>query len=64
MVRVELRSYGPEVNLFVDHTQIVQLECLQSGMWEPHNLFGRMRTFERELQGLFSERSGRVHGMG
>lgn len=24
-----VKNYGPEVNLFVDHSQIVQLECLQ-----------------------------------
>ena len=28
-----IRNYGPEVNLFVDHSQIVQLECLRSGIW-------------------------------
>ena len=26
-----VKNYGPEVNLFVDHSQIVQLECLRSG---------------------------------
>src|SRR5262249_14023350 len=26
-------NYGPEVNLFVDHSQVVQLECLRSGVW-------------------------------
>jgi phosphosulfolactate synthase (CoM biosynthesis protein A) len=25
-----VESYGPDVNLFVDHSQIVQLECLRS----------------------------------
>jgi len=28
-----VKNYGPEVNLFVDHSQIVQLECLRSGIW-------------------------------
>lgn len=28
-----IRNYGPKVNLFVDHSQIVQLECLRSGIW-------------------------------
>jgi phosphosulfolactate synthase (CoM biosynthesis protein A) len=27
-----IKNYGPEVNLFVDHSQIVQLECLRSGI--------------------------------
>ena len=26
-----IKKYGAEVNLFVDHSQIVQLECLRSG---------------------------------
>ena len=26
-----VKNYGPEVNLFVDHSQIVQLECLRRG---------------------------------
>ncbi|HYB00130.1 MAG TPA: phosphosulfolactate synthase, partial [Ktedonobacteraceae bacterium] len=26
-----IKNYGPEVNVFVDHSQIVQLECLRSG---------------------------------
>ena len=32
-----IKNYGPEVNLFVDHSQIVQLECLRlvSGDEEP-----------------------------
>lgn len=35
-----LKQYGPEVNLFVDHSQIVQLECLRSGLW------GRVLTYK------------------
>jgi phosphosulfolactate synthase (CoM biosynthesis protein A) len=27
-----VKNYGPAVNLFVDHSQIVQLECLRSGI--------------------------------
>lgn len=41
-----VQNYGPEVNLFVDHSQIVQLECLRSGIWGPHDLFGRVQTFK------------------
>jgi len=41
-----IQNYGPEVNLFVDHSQIVQLECLRSGLWGPHDLFGRVHTFK------------------
>jgi hypothetical protein len=28
-----VKTYGPEVNLFVDHSQIVQLEALRAGLW-------------------------------
>jgi phosphosulfolactate synthase (CoM biosynthesis protein A) len=41
-----VKSYGPEVNLFVDHSQIVQLECLRSGIWGTASLWGRVLTFK------------------
>lgn len=41
-----VKNYGPEVNLFVDHSQIVQLECLRSGFWGTHDLWGRVVTFK------------------
>jgi (2R)-phospho-3-sulfolactate synthase (ComA) len=28
-----IQNHGAEVNLFVDHSQIVQLECLRSRIW-------------------------------
>jgi phosphosulfolactate synthase (CoM biosynthesis protein A) len=39
-----VKTYGPEVNLFVDHSQIVQLECLRSGIWGTKDLWGRVLT--------------------
>src|ERR1041384_6551433 len=33
-----IKNYGAEVNLFVDHSQIVQLECLRSGLWGTKSL--------------------------
>jgi phosphosulfolactate synthase (CoM biosynthesis protein A) len=39
-----IKSYGPEVNLFVDHSQIVQLECLRSGIWGTKSTWGRILT--------------------
>jgi phosphosulfolactate synthase (CoM biosynthesis protein A) len=39
-----IKNYGPEVNLFVDHSQIVQLECLRSGLWGTKDLWGRVIT--------------------
>jgi phosphosulfolactate synthase (CoM biosynthesis protein A) len=41
-----VQNYGPEVNLFVDHSQIVHLECLRSGIWGTKSLWGRVLTFE------------------
>jgi phosphosulfolactate synthase (CoM biosynthesis protein A) len=41
-----VKNYGPEVNLFVDHSQIVQLECLRSGIWGTANLWGRVLTYK------------------
>jgi phosphosulfolactate synthase (CoM biosynthesis protein A) len=39
-----IKNYGPEVNLFVDHSQIVQLETLRRGIWGTKNLWGRVLT--------------------
>ena len=41
-----LKNYGPEVNLFVDHSQIVQIECLRSGIWGTKSLWGRVKTYK------------------
>jgi phosphosulfolactate synthase (CoM biosynthesis protein A) len=41
-----IKSYGPEVNLFVDHSQIVQLECLRSGIWGTKSLWGRVLSYK------------------
>jgi phosphosulfolactate synthase (CoM biosynthesis protein A) len=37
-----VKTFGPEVNLFVDHSQIVQLECLRSGIWGTSEDWGRV----------------------
>src|SRR5512139_347864 len=41
-----IKNYGSEVNLFVDHSQIVQLECLRSGVWGTKSLWGRVLTYK------------------
>jgi phosphosulfolactate synthase (CoM biosynthesis protein A) len=41
-----VKNYGPDVNLFVDHSQIVQLECLRQGIWGTKSLWGRVVTYE------------------
>jgi phosphosulfolactate synthase (CoM biosynthesis protein A) len=40
-----VKHYGPEVNLFVDHSQIVELECLREGIWGTASLWGRVVTY-------------------
>jgi phosphosulfolactate synthase (CoM biosynthesis protein A) len=42
-----IKNYGAEVNLFVDHSQIVQLECQRSGIWGTQSLWGRVVTYKR-----------------
>ena len=41
-----IKNYGPEVNLFVDHSQIVQLECLRAGIWGTADVWGRILTYK------------------
>ncbi len=41
-----IKNYGNEVNLFVDHSQIVQLECLRSGIWGTKSTWGRIITYK------------------
>jgi phosphosulfolactate synthase (CoM biosynthesis protein A) len=41
-----VKNYDPEVNLFVDHSQIVQLETLRAGLWGTQDLWGRVLTFK------------------
>ncbi|MGH9772258.1 MAG: phosphosulfolactate synthase [Candidatus Acidiferrales bacterium] len=43
-----IKNYGPEVNLFVDHSQIVQLECVRSGIWGTTDIWGRILTYKDE----------------
>jgi len=40
-----IKNYGPDVNLFVDHSQIVQLQCLRSGIWGTKSSWGRIAGF-------------------
>ena len=40
-----VKTYGPEVNLFVDHSQIVQLECLRAGIWGTEDTWGRILRY-------------------
>jgi phosphosulfolactate synthase (CoM biosynthesis protein A) len=41
-----IKNYGPDVNLFVDHSQIVQLEAVRSGIWGTNSIWGRIVTYK------------------
>ncbi len=41
-----IKNYGPEVNLFVDHSQIILLESLRSGIWGTKDVWGRILTYK------------------
>jgi phosphosulfolactate synthase (CoM biosynthesis protein A) len=36
-----IKNFGPNVNLFVDNSQIVELECMRSGLWGKATTWGR-----------------------
>jgi phosphosulfolactate synthase (CoM biosynthesis protein A) len=54
-----IKNYGPDVNLFVDHSQIVQLEALRRGIWGTKDLWGRVVTFKGDDEGIDSSHPGR-----
>ena len=41
-----VKSFGADVNLFVDHSQVVQLECLRRGVWGTKSVWGRVLTYK------------------
>jgi len=42
-----IREFGIDVNLFVDHSQIVQLTCLRSGIWGMADTFGKVVSYRQ-----------------
>jgi len=40
-----VKNYGIDVNLFIDHSQIVQLEGLRAGIWGTDDTWGRMLSY-------------------
>jgi len=40
-----IKNYGIDVNLFVDHSQIIQLEGLRAGIWGTQDTWGRMLSY-------------------
>lgn len=41
-----IKNFGPEVNLFVDHSQVILLESLRSGIWGTNDVWGRVVTYK------------------
>jgi len=42
-----VKNFGPNVNLFVDSSQIVELECMRSGLWGKKSSWGRIASYRR-----------------
>ncbi|KAI9009712.1 hypothetical protein BC832DRAFT_591056 [Gaertneriomyces semiglobifer] len=40
-----IKTYGPNVNLFVDHSQALQLEALRQGIWGTMDVWGRVVSY-------------------
>jgi phosphosulfolactate synthase (CoM biosynthesis protein A) len=47
-----IKNYGIDVNLFVDHSQIVQLEGLRAGIWGTHDTWGRMLAYRGDQESM------------
>ena len=45
-----IKNYGADVNLFIDHSQIIQLECLRAGIWGTKSLWGRVVTYKESRE--------------
>ena len=41
-----VKNYGADVNLFVDHSQIIQLEIVRRGIWGTAGVWGRVVTYQ------------------
>lgn len=41
-----VQNFGADVNVFIDHSQIVQLACVRKGIWGKSDLFNRVVTFK------------------
>ncbi|MFB6253582.1 MAG: phosphosulfolactate synthase [Halobacteriaceae archaeon] len=43
-----IKNFGPNVNLFVDNSQIVELECMRSGLWGKKSSWGRIVSYSED----------------
>jgi phosphosulfolactate synthase (CoM biosynthesis protein A) len=46
-----INQYGPEVNLFIDHSRVTHLECSRRGGWGKHPVINRVATFYASKEG-------------
>ncbi|KAI0074738.1 coma-domain-containing protein [Panus rudis PR-1116 ss-1] len=46
-----IQNTGARANLFIDHSQVVQLACLRRGIWGTGSTFGKIVTFEGTSKG-------------
>ena len=54
-----IKNYGADVNLFVDHSQIVQLECLRAGIWGTKSLWGRVVSYKENDEARMTNAEGK-----
>lgn len=40
-----IKNYGKDINLFVDHSQVVQLETYRKGIWGTSSIWGRIMGY-------------------
>lgn len=43
-----VRNYGPNVNLYVDHSQVMELEMRRTGLWGKKDTWGRVVSYRNE----------------
>lgn len=41
-----VKNFGPEVNVFIDHSQALLLEAVRSGVWGSSSIFNRVYTYK------------------
>lgn len=41
-----IKNFGPEINVFVDNSQIVELEAMRRGIWGKMSTFGRVVSYK------------------
>jgi len=41
-----VKNFGPEVNVFIDHSQIVMMEAFRTGVWSFKDFWGQIYTYK------------------